>query len=209
MTGEGRRTGPTCWMPDPAKSAAKSVASPERSSSGAGRLRRCGLCDMGARAPRRRHGRRARRDGSRRSPSSARSGVSSIVACETSAPARGPPTEREVVTPRVTAQHAGQRLGQQRELVDRRQRREDDMRGEPAPDQLGGERCPVAHGPCSGHQPEHVVDARDDDRDVGRRRRIGGEHGVHAARREAGAGPQTPIAPGRRARLPTCVRDDR
>ncbi len=82
----------------------------------------------------------------------------------------------------------------------RRQRREDDVANAGAAEQPVGERGAVAHRAPGRHLIDDVVDAGDDDGDVGAERRRFDEQAVDAARRQAGAGAQGPFdAPSGRA----------
>ena len=134
---------------------------------------------------------------------------------------RRPARQRGVVAARVAAQDAAQRLGQEREAMHRRQRREDDVAHARRADQPVGERGAVAHRAPRRHLVDDVVDAGDDDGDVGaerrRRRREARGRRASSARcaraaptrcgaRSRGAalarGGRRPPAPGARRRRP-------
>ena len=84
---------------------------------------------------------------------------------------RRPARQRGVVAARVAAHDAAQRLRQERELVHRRQRREDDVARAPRAEQPVGERGAVASARRVVNLIDDVVDAGDDDGDVGAERR--------------------------------------
>ncbi len=82
---------------------------------------------------------------------------------------------------------------QERELVHRRQRREDDVARQPLAEQPVGERGAMRQRAAHRNLIDHVVDAGDDDGDVRRRRRRRAQQLEHGAGGEAGAGAEPPL----------------
>ena len=110
---------------------------------------------------------------------------------------RRPARQRGVVAARVGAHDAAQRLRQQREAVHRRQRREDDV-ARAAPGRAASRRARRgAHRAPRRHLVDHVVDAGDDDRDVGAERRSAPRAGRGRCASSARSGRAAPTRCGR------------